>query len=156
MKRHPTLRNLNGSQAANIIPWHLTDFDGNEQFQIVNEWDAIRYVAGEGPLNKALALAVKFPVPRKTNLTRRFTRYVEFLSLAGWLQVVVGEDSPIYLPQRKVSGIFHCDRSKIQNLTRVARREGYLTVVHPHSAHTATRFKFELDKFPGHFRSGKT
>ncbi len=23
MKRHPTLRNLNGSQAANIIPWHL-------------------------------------------------------------------------------------------------------------------------------------
>lgn len=152
MKRHPNLRDLTGTQAANIIPWHLTDFDEDEQFQIVNEWDAIRYVAGEGPLNKALALGLKYPVPRKTNLTRRFTRYAEFLSFAGWLQFVLGEDSAIYLPQHKMSGIFHCDRSRIRNFIRCAIRDGYLTVVHPHSAHTATRFKFHLDKWPGHFR----
>ena len=152
MKRHPNLRDLTGAQAANIIPWHLTDFDEDEQFQIVNEWDTIRYVAGEGPLNKALALALKFPVPRKTNLTRRFTRYAEFLSLAGWLQVVVGEENEIYLPHHKVAGIFGCDRGMIHNLTRAAITEGYLTVVKPHSAHAATRYQFHLDKFPGHFR----
>ena len=156
MKRHPDLRNLTGSQAANIIPWHVTDFDEAEQFQIVNEWDEIRYVAGEGPLNKALALAQQFPVPRKSNLTRRFTRYVEFLSLAGWLQVVVGEENEIYLPQRKTAEIFDCDRSMIRNLIRAAIKEGYLTVVKPHSTNAATRFKFELDKVPGHFRSIKT
>ena len=156
MKRHPDLRNLTGSQAANIIPWQVTDFDEDEQFQIVNEWDEIRYVAGEGPLNKAHALALQFPVPRKSNLTRRFTRYVEFLSLAGWLQVVVGEENEIYLPQRKAAEIFGCDRSMISNLIRAAIKEGYLTVVKPHSTNAATRFKFEFDKVPGHFRSIKT
>jgi len=156
MKRHPLLRNLNGSQAANLIPWHVTGFDEDEQFQIVDEWDEVRYVAGEGPLNKALLLAVDFPVPRKSNLTRRFNRYADFLSFAGWLQMVLGNDAAIYLPQRKVAGIFGCDRSMVYNLTREAIKEGYLTVVAPHTKREATRYKFHLDKFPGHFRSGKT
>jgi len=155
MKRHPNLRDLTGSQAANIIPWHVTDFDEDEQFQIVNEWDEVRYVTGEGPLNKALLLAVDHPVPRKSNLARRFNRYAEFLSFAGWLQVVRGEE-PIYLPQHKIAGVFGCDRSMIRNLIHAAITEGYLTIVKSHTPRAATRFKFDLDKVPGHFRSGKT
>ena len=148
LKLHPKLKGLSAEEAMKRIPWRVTDFDEDEQLQVELEWDRVKYLPGQGPLDVALSLAAqKLLVPNRCQ-RGKFALYRTFISLCGWLQVLVGEGEPIYLPVRKTATVLNCSKEMISNLRKLAVRDGFLQTNAPHSAYRATRFVFVVDKFP--------
>ena len=101
-RTHPKLMSLTADQAFNKIPWSATGFEDEEQLTFIAEWDRVRSLPGMSPLHWAANLARQHPL---LSTRKHLQTFNEFVSLAGWLQVSVGVNNPIFSPTRKVAEI---------------------------------------------------
>jgi len=148
LKLHPKLNRLSAEEAVQTIPWQLTDFAEDEQLQVLLEWDRVKYLPGQTPFDVALSLAAQKPLTPKRCKGGRSALYGSFISLCGWLQVLVGEGEPIYLPVRKTAKALNCTKDMISTFRSLAVKDGFLQICTTHNAYRATRFAFVVDKFP--------
>jgi hypothetical protein len=118
--------------------------------EFVCNWDAVRYRIGETPLENALAKAEAHPLqPRRASKYPEFlARYSKFVSIAGWLQVTMGDRS-VFLPVGKLSQILGVQPMTITRYRQTAEADRYLRVVkeHAYSKGLATEFRFDVSRF---------
>jgi hypothetical protein len=133
--------------------WEILDvwLDVEEiYFEFVCNWDAVRYKIGETPLGNALEKAEAHPLrPRRSTRYPEFlARYSRFVSVAGWLQVAMG-NRPILLPVAKLAVMLGVKPMTITRYRQTAERDGYLRVVkeHSYSKSRATEFFFDVTRF---------
>jgi len=133
-------------------------------FEFVNNWDAVRYKVGETPLANALEKADTCPLlPTRASKHPQFlANYSKFISIAGWLQVTMG-DRPILLPVAKLSEALNVRPMTIARYRQSAETDGLLRVVreHAYSKGRATEFRFTVEAFPvlhkhGHKDAGRS
>lgn len=144
LKLRPELSGLSAKRAFEKIPWAVTEFDEDEMLSFLCEWEAVRLLPGQDPVEQALALARGKPIARDPG----FKTFPLFISLAGWLQVLVGTDCPIFLPARKIAALLGTTKETVSNMCRLAERDGILRKVERHTPHRAARYSFNIDKFP--------
>jgi hypothetical protein len=120
-------------------------------FEFVSNWDAVRYRVGETPLENAVVKADAFPLtPQRATGRRAFlVGYGRFVSIAGWLQVTMGNRS-ILLPVDMLARILHVVPMTISRYRKAAVKDGLLRVVcaHVYSKGQATEFRFNVAAFP--------
>jgi hypothetical protein len=143
LKTHPRLMCLTADEALEEIPWSVTDFGEDEQLTFLAEWTRVRILPGVPPLKWAVTLADQHPLEPK----RKFKAYNKFISLAGWLQVVVGPDVPIFLPVRSVGDIIGKSHTTVATMCRLAVSDGLLSLVRRATPMHATRYRFALERF---------
>jgi hypothetical protein len=72
----------------------------------------------------------------------------EFVSLAGWLQVSVGVNNPIFLPTRKVAEILGLkSNATVATLCKIALADKLMELVERATQHRATRYRFRLELY---------
>ena len=116
--------------------WEILDtwLDAEEiYFEFVCNWDAVRYRIGQSPLSNAEMMAEDHPLePRRASKRPGFLkRYARFVSIAGWLQVSMG-NRPILLPVEKLGGLLGVRPMTITRYRQTALQDGYLKVVSEH------------------------
>ena len=108
-------------------------------------WGKIRYRVGEGPLEQAFAKANSQPLETPRGRERRLAGYDRFVSVAYWLQKVVG-DRDILLPVRQVAELLGTDKHRVKVWRDWAVADGFLAVTQAHAFHggvgRATQFRF--------------
>jgi len=134
--------------------WEILDtwLDPEEIYlEFICNWDAVRYKIGETPLSNALEKAKAHPLqPRRASRYPEFlARYATFVSIAGWLQVTMG-NRPILLPVAKLGEILDVKPMTITRYRQTAERDSLLRVVkeHSYSRGRATEFFFDVQRFP--------
>jgi len=119
-------------------------------FEFVCNWARVRYKIGETPLGNALEKAQAHPLqPERASRYRAFlARYSRFVSLAGWLQVAMGDRS-ILLPCEKIGELLGENKKTVSRLRQIAVQDGYLVEVRKHSfaGRRATEFRFDVSRF---------
>jgi len=119
-------------------------------FEFVCNWARVRYKIGETPLGNALEKAQAHPLrPERASRYRAFlARYSSFVSLAGWLQVTMGDHS-ILLPCEKIGDLLGEDKKTISRLRQIALEDEYLREIRKHSfaRRRATEFRFNVSRF---------
>jgi hypothetical protein len=148
-KSHPKLSCLTADEALEAIPWTVTDFGEDEQLTFLAEWSRVRILPGVSPLEWAARLAREHPLQPKRS---KFKAYNEFISLAGWLQVVVGPDVPIFLPVRSVGDVIGKSRTTVGVMCKLALDDGLLVLVQkailgPPGRGRAARYRFAVEWF---------
>ena len=132
-------------------PWYDLQ-DLYESFAVY--FKKVRYIPGREPLEQALEKADTWPL--HTDRGQRFPcpKYERFISLAGWLQVTVG-DMTIKLPVEKVGALLGADPKQVSRWRIMGKKDEYLTVVRPHKrpgpdgqSGEATAFRFDISRFP--------
>ena len=133
--------------------WEILDtcLDAEEIYlEFVCNWDAVRYRIGQTPLSNASMMAEEHPLePRRASKRPDFLkRYARFVSIAGWLQVSMG-NNPILLPVSKLADLLGVRPMTITRYRQTAIRDGYLKVVseHVYSKGRATEFLFDVSRF---------
>jgi hypothetical protein len=117
-------------------------------------WEKVRYLPGRSPLANALEQAERFPSfgLRPEVKAKRPPGYERFISLAGWLQVGMG-NSYILLPVEEVAEVLEVKTATVSRYRRWAVEDGYLKEVEgyerPGKGHKgkATVFRFDVTKF---------
>lgn len=112
-------------------------------------WNAVRHVPFRDVLANALHLADKRPLAPAYERGRLYKR---FMSLAGWLQVLLAGNS-ILLPTRKLAELLGCDQRTVSRLRKLAVEDGFLTPIREHcyrpgGKSEATEFRFATERFP--------
>lgn len=137
---------------ANNDPWEYYFPEAGDadsaRIDFVCSWSSVRHIPFQDVLQNALRLSAKTPLQPSR---RRIGLYGRFISLAGWLQVLMSGKA-IYLPTRKVAGILHCDQRTVSRLRQMAIQDGLLTVIKEDSFRssgksTATEFRFAVEHF---------
>jgi hypothetical protein len=110
---------------------------------------AVRHVPFCDLLSNALRLADEKPL-RPPHWRGKL--YQRFISLAGWLQVLL-PGQPILLPTRKLDTLLGCDQRTVSRLRTCAVQDGLLRVVkascfRPNQRRDATEFRFALECYP--------
>jgi len=108
-KGHPSFKNVSAAQAFEAIDWSLTGFDEEERMQFLREWNRVKCFVGWSPVDWAVSMASQKPLGTDQYRAGLLTTYARFISIAGWLQVVVG-DRDILLPCEKLAGILGCSK----------------------------------------------
>jgi hypothetical protein len=131
-------------------PWLAVTEDDSEA-EFLDTWDQVRYFPGWRPLAVAVELSRRRPVKPSPEHTRRYTRgYAEFVSVAGWLQVAVG-NANILLPVKELSELLGgVAEMTVCRYRRWAVEDGFLREVR-HSSHAdkrATEFRFNVARVP--------
>lgn len=144
MKKHPDLKSLSGDTFIQAIPWRVTRWTEIHRLAIRYECDKVRY-DGCDPLELALELARQSPL----RWDEESPEYERFLGVAGWLQVLQGEQ-PILLPCERLGGLLDLDHRVISHMRARAEQEQLLECVEEsdHKKHLATQFRFRLEAFP--------
>ena len=142
-KSHPQLTALTADEAMNMIPWQQTNFEEEEQLQFLAEWNKVRLLPGVKPLDWAAEMARQKPIKS----SRPFPLYNRFLSIAGWLQTLLGNGA-IFLPCHAMGNMLGCSHTTVASMRQLAIKDKLLEVVEAHSARRATRFKFAVDRCP--------
>jgi hypothetical protein len=147
------LRYKGGQVADGWQYWLGVDYNDVETI-FLDAWDKVRYVPGRSPLTNALERARRNPVILPNELAdKRPDVYPMFVSLAGWLQVVVG-DQPIKLPVREVGELLRVLPMTVSRLRKFAVKDGFLKEIKPHryagrrGAGEATSFRFDVSRVP--------
>ncbi len=116
-------------------------------------WDKIRYMPGYAPLDNAIELARRHPLqPRPEVMERRPDGYAAFISIAGWLQVGMG-DANILLPVEDLAPLMGVQPVTISRYRRWAKEDGYLREVKAYKfagkgrKGQATEFRFDVGRF---------
>jgi len=145
VKNLPRFAGYSAEQVADEIPWGDTEFSEEEEdiLSFMNEWDKVRLAPNQAPLEYALVMADAKPLFQNQN----FPKYCRFLSLAGWLQELMGHDAEIYLPVRTVADLLRVDPSTISTFRRRAETDGFLVQTQKHTPTKATRHRFNCDKY---------
>jgi len=119
--------------------------------EFICNWHAVRYRIGETPLGNAIQKAERFPLrPWRAKGHRvRLSRYSRFVSIAGWLQVSMG-DCPILLPVGKLAELIGVSPMQVTRYRQMAQLDGYLRIVcgHNYTRRKATEFRFDVTRFP--------
>ncbi len=111
-KGHPQLCDLPGTKALSEVEKWLrsqrqswtkafpdTNSQEDAQTEFLHIWEVIRFAPGRTPLESALQKARQHPLVASNHRTDGYDR---FLSVAGWLQVIMG-DRNILLPCHKLA-----------------------------------------------------
>jgi hypothetical protein len=120
--------------------------------EIIAVWDKVRYLAGHSPLESALEQARRQPLrPSDDEIERSSERYPLFVSLAGWLQVGMGNRN-ILLPVAEVAGLLEVEPMTVSRYRKWAIEHGYLKEVLPYKKPAgkqgkATEFRFDVSLF---------
>ena len=126
--------------------------EGEEAFaQFTTTWRKVRYRPDETPLDNAAAKAKAYPLGTLRSQKRPVPKYDRFVSLAGWLQVTMG-DRPIMLPCHGVDEILKTTPNMVSVWRQWAIEDGFLKVTKPHSFHPhgrseATEFRFAVNRW---------
>jgi hypothetical protein len=125
------------------------DVNGAEDahVELLSIWGRIRYVPGWEPLEQAVRRALK---ERLQVITRRTAGYELFVSVAGWLQVIMG-DADILLPCEKLGTHLRCEAMTVSRYRRWAQDDRFLKLIKPHRFRggrgEATTFRFDTAQF---------
>jgi len=115
-------------------------------------WGRVRYRGDAGPLEQALARAKAYPLSTARERGRKMVKYDRFVSLAGWLQVTVG-DRNILLPVRQVAALLKTVPCRVSIWRELAKKDGYLAEAKAHVFHgklgvgRATEFRFDTARW---------
>ncbi len=113
-------------------------------------WDAVRHVPFHDVLSNALRLADNKPLKPPTE---RGKLYQRFISVAGWLQVLLS-GKPILLPTRKVAALLGCDQRTVSRMRKLGVKDKLLVPVKEHcyrpagGKSEATEFRFAIERYP--------
>jgi hypothetical protein len=163
LRGHPDLAMMNGGEGLMALEkvfqsWptpgreHPTAYwiglpKADVQAQIVFGWNSVKYAAGFGPLDAALAQARETPLPLPPK-DYGGEDYETFISAMGWLQVIAGEVD-IYIPCHAVGKLIGVSHNTISLYRQTAVKQGYLTPGKVSTGrHEADEFGFVLAKFP--------
>jgi hypothetical protein len=167
-KAHPALTNLSDVDAMRTVenimltlgdslgdPW-ATHFPvagdpDDVRADFMSSWISVKWIPFHDALSNATRLAQKQPLQSSQD---RGDLYRRFISLAGALQFLVGDEKSICLPTRRLAAILKCDQRTVSRLRKFAIADGLLTMTKAHSFHSsgkskATEFKFASERFPG-------
>ena len=134
----------------NVDPWDryflIPKEDGQVEFLAC--WEKVRFVPGWEPLDQAVERAKQMQLKPRNERT---DGYQMFISIAGWLQVTMGNRN-IMLPCEKLSGYLNCQPMTISRYRRWGVDDGLLTVVKEHhfksaGAGEATEFRFDTTQY---------
>jgi len=115
-------------------------------------WGRVRFRGDEGPLEQALAKAKAYPLSTARERGRKMPKYDRFVSVAGWLQVTVG-DRNILLPVRQVASLLKTVPCRVSIWRELAKKDGYLAEAKAHVFHgklgvgRATEFRFDTQRW---------
>jgi hypothetical protein len=110
---------------------------------IIDVWDRVRYLLGQDPLDVAMELARRVPLNSEGD-SRKWTReYDQFLSLAGWLQVAMGNRS-ILLPVERVGELLGVKARTVSRYRDWACADGVLVKVKGACKGRAAEFQFNV------------
>jgi len=130
------------------------EIDGEEAYaEFVTLWDKVRYRPDETPLTNAAVKAKAYPLGTlRSTKDRPLPGYDRFVSLAGWLQVSMG-DKPIMLPCRACAEILHTTARTVSSWRQWAVEDGFLKIQQEHRYHPggeseATVFRFAVNRWP--------
>jgi hypothetical protein len=144
---HPKFKSLTAS--ALVLKLRRFGLEEEHLESILAEIPRVRFAKGAGPLDWAVAMAASYPVQDPEDLGLK--RYDRFLTIAGWLQVLCGED-PIYLPVEKLGQILGVSPRSVSTWRTMAKQQGLLTETSGYiRGRKATRFRFAIERF-GIFR----
>jgi hypothetical protein len=117
-------------------------------------WDQVRFLPGRMPLESALEYADRLPL--ELNAETREGRpegYQRFISIAGWLQVGMG-DRNILLPVEDLAEALGVQPMTVSRYRKWAEEDGFLKQVKGHvykgkgRGGKATEFRFKVGRFP--------
>lgn len=169
LKCHPELRNLTAfdalakSRAAiqrasrrrqlylsspesafnEVIGGFLTDTTDEFDAHFIRNWRAIRFLPGESPLDTALHLASRYPLSTHTAKGEVLGQYRRLVSIAGWLQYVVG-DKNILLPVHTLAPHLGCSPRSVSSYIKMAEEEEILKRVKRYSSVTKRAHEFRF------------
>lgn len=139
LKSHPKLSHLTADEVVGLIDFDAIGFDEDDAMQFLVEWNRVKFIPGVKPLDWAATMAKTKPLASK----RKFGRYNEFISIAAWLQVLVGRENTIFLPTEKIGELLGCSARQVSTLRQLALQDKLLEMVEQHQPRRrATRFKF--------------
>lgn len=137
----------------------FADFEGFEPIEDDEQayaefselWKKIRFRPDEGPLYQAEWKSLGSPLRTSRGKTRRLPGYERFVSFAGWLQVIMG-DNPIYLPCRAVAERLHTTKRMVSVWRAWAVEDGILVKTRDHAFRSgakgrATEFRFDVSRW---------
>lgn len=144
-KAQVAFKDMSAEDVFDRIPWKLTEFDEEDQLQFMSEWDKVDRLSCIPVLTWAAEMACRRPLSSGA----RFKIYREFISLAGYLQITVGADHPIFLPTRKVAGILGAKSNRtVAVMCKLAVKDGFLTLIEEGTERRAPRYLFSVERFP--------
>lgn len=99
------------------------------QADFINVWQKIRYLPGQGPLDQALDAATREPLGLPPALNdMRPDDYGRFISVAGHLQVIVG-DKNVHLPCRQIGQLLNVSHNTVAAYCRWGATDKFLTKI---------------------------
>lgn len=101
------------------------------EIEFVSLWSKVRIGPGEEPLDLALQRAIAHPIASRPKGNRPTPKYDRFVSVALWLQEVVG-DRPIMLPCEKVATLLQTTPRLVSMWRDRAVSEGWLVKTADH------------------------
>jgi hypothetical protein len=118
------------------------------QVEFMGCWEKVRFVPGWDPLDQAIEQAKKMQLIPPTDRT---VGYQNFVSIAGWLQVTMGNRN-IMLPCEKMSEHLNCTPMTISRYRRWAVEDGLVQMVKEHRFKSAgggeaTEFRFDTSQY---------
>jgi hypothetical protein len=161
LQPHPKLATLHPLQAFATVerilakstrdcPWehHFRVNRDNAEGDFQGCWQAMRYHLGENPLPAGWNKAKQCTFALKPEIgTNRPRAYPLFVSLAGWLQVTMG-DRNVLLPVQEVGKLMKVDKSLVSRYVRWAIEDGYLKRVASHEpGKRAAEYRFDVSRF---------
>jgi hypothetical protein len=138
---------LSAEEIMNLVPWHETEFDEEDQVSFMREWTLVRFIPGQGPLDWAWQMAQERPLGAPPSSPYgRFEFYRKVIGIAGWLQVLVGEKNTIFLPGRRVGAIIGASNRTVSTMCNFAVKDGILELVEEHTSYEAARYRFKIER----------
>ena len=129
--------------------WDLLGFGelDDPSMEFIETWDSIKFPAHLSPLVLAFNLAIENPLSPVDGEKWTSAEFGRFISLAGWLQVVVG-DEDIFLPVEQVGKYLKLSAMCISRHRSYAQKKGFLTLTEEHIPHSkASRFRSSFRKW---------
>lgn len=135
--------------------WSIFQVEDDEEAyeEFVTCWSRVRYRPGYDPVETAIEKAKEYPLKPERCEKRKLEGYKFFVSVAGWLQVCMG-DRDIMLPCQNMAELLteagvKCTKMSVSRWRRMAIQDGYLVVVgehkyRPNAKGIATRFRFDV------------
>lgn len=121
--------------------------------EFLANWEKVRFLPGYTPLHNAYlrAKAMRLQSKRGQQWPDLYEHYDLFVSLAGWLQVSMG-NRPILLPCHKLAPMFSVDPKTISRWRKFALEDGYLKIVKEarfssKGGSEATAFRFDVSRW---------
>lgn len=118
------------------------------RIDFITTWDTVRYPPGHSPLANAMQKASKKPLLP----TRCYSPiYGQFISIAGWLQVTMG-DRNILLPCHSLAPLLEVEPRTISRYRQLAVKDKLLIPEKTHrfksgGGGAATEFRFDVTRF---------